>query len=59
MTDAMDGSSLAVTAMGSPLHEDIQKGRGRTLARRMTFEGKGIVRDLISGHSRHRRPRGR
>ena len=49
MTDAMDGSSLAVTAMGSLLHEDIQKA----VAARwpdMTFEGKGIVRDLISGH---------
>ena len=48
-SDPMDGSSLAVTAMGSLLHEDIQKA----IALRWpaaTFEGRGQVGDLISGH---------
>ena len=48
-SDPMDGSSLAVTAMGSLLHEDIQAA----IAIRWpdaTFEGRGQVGDLISGH---------
>jgi hypothetical protein len=48
-TDPMDGSSLAVAAMGSLLHEDIQTA----VAKRWpgaTFEGTGQLEDLISGH---------
>ena len=47
-SDPMDGSSLAITAMGSLLHEDIQEA----IAKRWpdaTFEGRGQVGDLISG----------
>ena len=58
-TDPMDGSSLAITAMGSLLHEDIQKAVGLRWPK-ATFEGKGVVRttpydiddsiEIISGH---------
>ena len=48
-SDPMDGSSLAVTAMGSLLHEDIQKAIKERWPD-ATFEGKGSVGDLISGH---------
>lgn len=48
-TDPMDGSSLAITGMGSLLHEDIQEAvklRWPTAQ----FETKGAIGDLISGH---------
>lgn len=48
-TDPMDGSSLAITAMGSLLHEDIQKAVALRWPA-MTFEGKGSIAELISGH---------
>jgi hypothetical protein len=49
MTDPMDGASLAITAMGSLLHEDIQKAMHERWPD-ATFEGKGQIGDLISGH---------
>lgn len=48
-TDPMDGASLAITGMGSLLHEDIQKAVAERWPN-ATFEGKGSVGDLISGH---------
>jgi hypothetical protein len=48
-TNPMDGSSLAITAMGSLLHEDIQAAVHERWPN-ATFEGKGQVGDLVSGH---------
>ena len=55
-TDPMDGSSLAITKMGSLLHEDIQTAVHARWPK-MTFEGKGILPRPALGPLRHRRPR--
>jgi len=49
VTDPMDGASLAITAMGSLLHEDIQAAVAERWPN-TSFEGKGAITDLISGH---------